>query len=102
MNSTHLSVEEHRLQAFCEEHGVERLLLYGSARRGELSQEGDIDLVVDFLPGRGVGFIGLAAMATELEDLFGRRVDLNTPGSFSPRFAEMALADAEPLYEHGT
>lgn len=48
-----ITVEESVLKAFCEAHGIRRLSLFGSALRGELRSDSDIDLLVEFLPDRG-------------------------------------------------
>ena len=42
------------------------------------SDESDLDLVVDFLPGAETTLWDLATLASELEVLTGRRVDLHT------------------------
>jgi len=46
-----------------------------------------------------VGLIGFAGMENELSDMFGRKVDLNTPGFLSPYFRDEVLQEAEAAYE---
>jgi predicted nucleotidyltransferase len=60
-------------------HQVSELSLFGSAARGEMRPDSDIDLLVDFLPGARPGLLGVSAMMREFTALLGRRVDLAVP-----------------------
>ena len=93
-----VELDDEVLQAFCEEHGIARLRLFGSALRAELRPESDIDLLVDFAPGRIPGLLGLSALELELEGLLGRRVDLRTPNDLSRRFRDEVTGSARTLY----
>lgn len=75
---------EATLQAFCQRHGVARLALFGSILDSRFGPDSDIDLLVEFLPGRTPGMIGFGGMILELQALLGRRVDLRTPADLSP------------------
>jgi hypothetical protein len=63
--------------------GTSRLGLFGSFVRNEQNDTSDVDIVVEFLPGRKTydNFINLVYF---LENLFGRKVELLTPESISP------------------
>lgn len=67
------------LEALCEEYGVQRLWLFGSAAKGTWNADtSDFDFVVDLgTYERGVASRFLGFLVT-LESLFGRRVDLLT------------------------
>jgi tRNA nucleotidyltransferase (CCA-adding enzyme) len=43
-----LTVDDTELRAFCREHGIRSLRLFGSAARDELRDDSDIDLLVEF------------------------------------------------------
>ncbi len=62
-----------------EKFGVKRIGIFGSVARDEANEESDIDFVVEFEEHRGAmeDFIGLIDF---LEALFGRKVDVLTPG----------------------
>jgi predicted nucleotidyltransferase len=92
-----IPVDREALEGLCRRHGVRRLAVFGSALRGELGPESDLDLFVEFQPGEAVGlrFITLEA---ELSSLFGRKVDLLTPGFLSPHFRTRVVREAVPLY----
>lgn len=91
-------VNREQLAELCRRHGISRLALFGSVARGEAGPGSDIDLLVEFVPGRRVGLRFITVQA-ELEALLGRRVDLNTRGFLSPHFRERIIAEAVPLYE---
>jgi predicted nucleotidyltransferase len=50
--ATDLTVDDTVLRAFCREHGIRSLRLFGSAVRNELRDDSDIDLLAEFEPGR--------------------------------------------------
>jgi uncharacterized protein len=68
------------LEALCQQFGVTRLDLFGSAVRGDFDPaRSDLDFVVDLPPSRPIAdFFGLKEA---LEALFDRPVDLLTDGS---------------------
>ena len=80
---------------------VKRAAFFGSAARGDLEENSDIDMLVEFLPdARGIMFFGLHI---DLEKAFARRVDLITFDALyteaKPRFRENVLRDARVIYE---
>ena len=99
MNSQ-VSVSKTALAAFCQEHGIKRLAIFGSALREDFGPESDIDVLVEFEPERIPGLLGIAGMELELSELFtGRKVDLRTPEDLSPYFRQDVLATAEVQYD---
>jgi predicted nucleotidyltransferase len=70
--------------------------LFGSAARGEETPESDIDLLVDFCVPKG--FFELVRLEGELEDFFGRPVDLMTEAGLSPYLREPILSSASVLF----
>ncbi|BDG28590.1 nucleotidyltransferase family protein [Thermus thermophilus] len=91
-------VSPQALAELCQRYGVRRLLLFGSFARGEADEKSDVDLLVEFFPGRTPG-LGFARLQEELTRLFGRRVDLHTLGSLSPYLREEVLKEARPIHE---
>lgn len=88
-----------RLSAYCREHRIRRLSLFGSQSRGTASADSDIDLLVEFDAGMEPGLIGLAAMEAELSGLFGnRKIDLRTPQELSRYFRDQVMRDAQVQY----
>jgi predicted nucleotidyltransferase len=67
--------------------------------RDDFDPESDVDVLVQFEPGTRVGLIRLAGMELELEEILGRKVDLNTSGFLSRYYREQILTDAEVQYD---
>ena len=59
--------------------GVKRIGIFGSVARDEADGKSDIDFVVEFEKGKAV-FKNFAGLVRFLENLFGREVDILTPG----------------------
>ena len=83
---------------FCDRHHIQRLALFGSVLRDDFGPKSDVDVLVQFEPGRSPGW-EFFRMQDELAELLGRRVDLNTPGFLSPYISERVLSAAETVYE---
>ena len=69
--------------------------VYGSVLHGTDSENSDLDLLVDALP--GATLFDLGGLQLELEELLGVSVDLRTPADLPPRFRQHVLAEARPV-----
>ena len=97
-----LSIPRQQLSAFCQENGIKRLAIYGSALREDFGPDSDIDVLVEFEKDRIPGLMGVAGMEIELSSLFsGRKGDLRTPEDLSPYFRQDVLDAAEVQYAQG-
>jgi hypothetical protein len=76
--------------------GVKRLALFGSFARGDQHAGSDVDLLVEFLPGRK-SFDSFLAVCDLLESSLGRRIELLTPESLSPHIGPRILQEAEDV-----
>ncbi|MEX2218314.1 MAG: nucleotidyltransferase family protein [Phycisphaerales bacterium] len=92
-----ISIPADQLAAFCGRHHIARLSLFGSVLRSDFAPTSDIDVLVEFLPGRTPG-LAFFRMQEELSSLLGRRVDLHTPASLSRYFRDEVLREARALY----
>jgi predicted nucleotidyltransferase len=97
--NTGLRIDAAALERFCRRHHIRRLSLFGSRARGTPRPESDVDLLVEFEPGREPGLFGLAGMELELSTLLGgQRVDLRTPRDLSRHFRDAVLRTAIVQY----
>lgn len=71
--------------------GVERLLLFGSAARGEATDASDLDFLVELSPKTFRNYMGLKLF---LEARFGRPMDLVTVGSLKPALRGQVAREA--------
>lgn len=71
--------------------GATRAALFGSAARGEATEDSDIDILVD-LP-RGKSLFDLAGLQLKLTETLGREVDVITYNSINPLLKDYILKD---------
>ena len=94
-----IEIPRSALAALCRRHDIRRLSLFGSVLKGTARPDSDVDLLVEFTPGKEPGLLGLAGIESELSDLLGgRRIDLRTPEDLSEHFRELVMRTAEIQY----
>lgn len=98
MTKARIEIPKERLATFCRTHGIQKLSLFGSVLSDEFGPESDVDVLVEFRPGTRIGLIRLMRLEFELGEIFGRKVDLNTPGFISRYFRSRVLAEREVQY----
>jgi len=76
MAPMNLGVEMERIADFCRRWKINRLAIFGSAVRGELQPDSDIDLLVTFRSDADWTMFDHFTMEDELTRLLGREVDL--------------------------
>ncbi len=76
-------------------NGVKRASFFGSIVRGEMTDESDVDLLVEFEGKKSL--LDLAHLKNELEDAVSRRVDILTYKSLHPRLKDRILAEQVPI-----
>ena len=91
-------VDSASLAELCRRYGVKELSLFGSAARGEMTPDSDIDIMVEFEPETRVGMIRFETLAEELTVLAGRRVDLVTRRGLKPWVRNDILKDLRVIY----
>jgi len=77
-------------------YGAERVYLFGSYARGDMTENSDIDLRIDKGKIRG---LALAGLLLDLEDALGLPVDLLTTASLDKQFLADIQDDEVLLYE---
>lgn len=93
-------VPKRKLGTFCRRHHIKRLGVFGSFARGEAGEGSDVDVLVEFEPGKAPSLFKLADVQEELSALFGGlRVDVSTPVILeNPYRRKSILADLKTLY----
>lgn len=95
----HINISKGKVAEFCKRNHIRKLSLFGSVLREDYRPNSDIDVLVEFEPGHGPGFIGLVKIEKELSGLLGgRKVDLITEKFLNRRIRDRVLADAEVQY----
>ena len=88
-----------KIRAYCATQPIQRLSLFGSALRGELRPESDIDLLVEYLPEARIGYFRHVRHEINLQSIIGWKVDLRTPHELSRHLRQNVLENARQLYE---
>jgi predicted nucleotidyltransferase len=91
---TRLAQREEDIRRF----GVVGLSLFGSVGRDEARRDSDIDLLVEFAPGRPSGMFEMIDLKHMLEALLARPVDLVTPATLKPRIKGRVLKEASRVF----
>lgn len=86
-----------QLQEICQRFGVQSLAVFGSVARGDAGLASDIDLLVEFQPGRHPG-LDYLKLERELTELFGRPVDLASKRWLRESVSARVLSEALTLY----
>ena len=92
-------ISKDKLAGFCKRNHIRKLSVFGSAVRGELQPDSDIDLLVEFEQDLTPGLFSIVRMEMELAEMLGRKVDLRTPEDLSQYFRDEVLLNAELQYQ---
>ncbi|MBI5816227.1 MAG: nucleotidyltransferase family protein [Nitrospinae bacterium] len=65
-----------QISGFCKRRDIKELAIFGSSVSGDFGPQSDVDILATFGTGSSWTFFDFVAMQDELEDLFGRKVDL--------------------------
>jgi hypothetical protein len=76
-------------------HGAHNVRVFGSVVRGDAAEDSDVDFLVRLDDDRSL--IDHIALAQDLEDLFGCRVDVVTERTLHRLVRDHVLAEAVPL-----
>ena len=97
MEKLKIRVPRKKLEEFCRRNHIRKLAFFGSVLREDLGPESDIDVLVEFEPGKTPGF-AFFEMQEELSEILGHKVDLNTPGFLSKYFRDEVIREARVEY----
>ena len=81
---------------YAEKYGADRVMLFGSYARGDMTEDSDIDLLIDKGSIRGLQF---ASLLCDLEDALGKQVDLISTRGADKEFLDSIQKDEVLIYE---
>lgn len=95
-----LVVSREALEQLSQKYHIQRLALFGSAARGKLKPESDVDLLVEFEAGKAPSLGGMVKLHDEFVVLFGgREVDVATPTILNNPYRRQTIErEMEVLY----
>jgi uncharacterized protein len=83
---------------------INRLAVFGSTVRGEVTSESDLDLLIRLKPSGTrprLGFFKLMEIEETLKEKLGREIDLVTEDSLSPYIRPYVEKEQVVIYEEG-
>ncbi|MCL6643002.1 MAG: nucleotidyltransferase family protein [Candidatus Bipolaricaulota bacterium] len=90
-----LQAKREEILRVCAKYGARNVRVFGSVARGEADERSDIDLIVEFEPGRSL--LDHAGLWLELQELLGCKVDVVSDRGIKPRIHKRVLREAIPL-----
>ncbi|MDE2853154.1 MAG: nucleotidyltransferase domain-containing protein [Chloroflexota bacterium] len=87
------------IRKYCKRQPIRRLSVFGSAIRGDMRPDSDIDLLVEYRVEAKVGMEFFQHMV-DLGKIIGREVDLRTPQDLSRYFRQAICEEAIPIFEN--
>jgi len=94
MDEQIIEIREKILNAL-KQNDVKRASLFGSVVRGELTDESDIDILVEFKGRKSL--LDLVGLKLELEEMLKRKVDVLTYNSLHPLLKDRILREQEVI-----
>jgi len=90
-------IRNHRkaILQMAEKYGIRRVRVFGSVVRQAATPESDVDILVDFEPGRSL--LDQVGFEQDLEALLGCTVEVLAEGGISPYLESRILQEAVPL-----
>jgi predicted nucleotidyltransferase len=94
-------IPKKEIAALCRKYGVKKLSVFGSAARGEMNPESDVDLMLEFDPASKTSLWDYPAMQDDFSALFDhRKVEFASPEILrNPFRRKTILPDLKTLYE---
>jgi predicted nucleotidyltransferase len=94
-----LPIDRDWIADFCRRWQIRELALFGSVLRNDFRPDSDVDVLVTFEPQAPWTLWDLSRMRFELEERFGREVDLVEKKALRNPFRRQAiLADQQVIY----
>lgn len=93
--SVALNAHRAEIRTIVEANCASNARVFGSVLHGEDTEESDLDLLVEPLPGMSLLNVGI--IRYKLADLLGVEVDVLTPNALPDKFRARVLAEAQPV-----
>lgn len=98
--SVRLALPSDQIESFCRRYHIRRLALFGSVLRDDFDEDSDVDVLVEFAPGKTPDFFELYTIEHDLSVLLGgRAVDLVTTKALNHYLRDAVLDVALPIYD---
>ncbi|MFH1187474.1 MAG: nucleotidyltransferase family protein [bacterium] len=92
-----LETIKNEIAPILKRQGVLKAAVFGSAARGEMGKNSDIDILIKY--GGKKSLLDLVRLEFELEEKLGRKIDLLTYKSIHPLLRGIILKEQKVIYE---
>lgn len=86
------------LDDLCRRYEIKELAVFGSVTRDDFRDDSDVDILVEFHPGVHNGLFAFVRLQREIEEMFGRKVDLVPKDGLKPLIRDEVLASSQVIY----
>ena len=87
--------KKEQVLALAARHGASNVRIFGSVANGTAETDSDIDFLVDLETGRSL--FDLGGLLMDLQQLFGRKVDVVTENGLHWYIKERIISEAKPI-----
>ena len=87
--------KKEQILASAAKHGASNVRMFGSVAKGTADEKSDIDFLVDLEGGRSL--FDLGGLLMDLQELFGREVDVLTENGLHWYIKKQVISDARPV-----
>lgn len=100
MAQAKIDLPQRQIADFCRRHHIRELALFGSVLRDDFGPESDVDVLIDFEPGRDekLTLLDLVGVQNELSEIMQRDVDLVLKDGLKPFIREEVLGNSTVIY----
>lgn len=101
MAQARIDLPQRQIADFCRRHHIRELALFDSVLRDDFGPESDVDVLIDFEPGRDekLTLLDLVGVQNELSEIMQRDVDLVLKDGLKPFIREEVLGNSTMVYE---
>lgn len=92
------AIARESLSETCRRYHVRKLALFGSVLREDFRADSDIDVLVAYEPGAQMSLFNHFGLDRELEQLFGREINLISKRGLRPLLRKDVLRTAATIY----
>lgn len=92
-----IALDTHRdeVRAIVAANRAANARVFGSVLHGEDTEESDLDLLIEPMP--GMTLLNVGTIRYKLAELLGVRVDVLTPNALPEKFRDAVLSEATPV-----
>lgn len=97
MLNQQLIIPRDKIALFCQKWNLVEFALFGSVLRSDFNQSSDVDVLITFAPDSQTSLFDLAQMQIELQEIFGRPIDLVEKSSLKNPYRKSEIIESSEV-----